>query len=335
MKIHKLYLYALSGFIFSLFLFSCNDAAVSPYRPIQFFKKSVMSGIGRSAAVSFVINGKGYVALGRNADKSGQLNDCWEYNPDSDRWTEKATFPGVARVKAIAATVNGKAYVGLGFNLDYFVYSDRNAYLKDFWMYDSVSDSWIRKADFPSFATDGCVSFEYENKIIVGSGFNGYSFTNEFWSYDPEADKWTQLNNFPGFSRFGAVACTNGNHVYFGTGFHTNSQNDWWRFSPSNGNWKKLKSLPVDGRDNAIALTINDRFFVATGMHFAGDLTGGRTFSDILEYNAEHDVWYKRGDIPTGNRANAIAFVIDGTGYIGFGDNDSTVINDLWSFKPE
>ncbi len=334
MKIRKQYFYALTGLIFSLFLFSCNDAAVSPYSQIDFTKKSVMPGIGRSAAVSFVINGRGYVALGRNTDKTGPLNDCWEYNPETNHWTEKATFPGVARVKAMAETVNGKAYVGLGFDLKKSIYDDRNAYFKDFWMYNPVSDSWTRKADFPIFATDGSVCFVYENKIIVGSGFDGYTFTREFWSYDPEVNKWTLLNTFPGFSRFGAVACTNGNQVYFGTGFHTNCQNDWWKFSPSNGNWKKLKSMPDDGRDNAVALTIKNRFFVSSGMHFAGDLTGGRTFSDILEYDAERDVWYKRGNIPNGNRTNAIAFVIDGTGYIGFGDNDSTVNNDLWSFKP-
>lgn len=290
-----------------------------------------MPGVGRSAAVSFVINGKGYVALGRNADRSGQLNDCWEYNPTNDQWTEKSPFPGAARVKAMAETVNDKAYVGLGFDLNFSVYSDRKAYLTDFWMYDPASDNWTRKADFPSFATDACVSYVIDNQIYVGGGFNGYGFTGEFWKYDTDSDQWTRLDDFKCFTRFGGILCKSTDKVYFGTGYCTWNENDWWEYSLSNGKWKQLKSMPDDGRENGVALTINNRFFVMTGKHFAGNLTGGRTLSDIKEYDAVRNVWYERGNVPR-SRANAIAFTINGTGYIGFGDNDSKVIYDFLEF---
>ncbi len=333
MRIKKSHLQSISILIFSLVLFSCNNAAISPYQNIEFTRKSVMPGVGRSAAVSFVINGKGYVALGRDADRSGQLNDCWEYDPANDHWTEKAAFPGTARVKAMAATVNGKGYVGLGFDLNFHVYSDRKAYLADFWMYDPDSDSWSRKADFPSFATDACVSYVSDSNIYVGGGFNGYRFSNELWKYDTHLDKWTRLTDFKVPGRFGGVLCKSPDKIYFGTGYCTWNENDWWEYSPTNGEWKILKSMPDDGRENGVALTIDNRYFVMTGKHFAGNLTGGRTLSDINEFDAIRNVWYKRGNIP-GTRANAIAFTINGTGYIGFGDNDSTVMNDFWSFKP-
>ena len=71
-----------------------------------------LPGNGRSAAVAFAINGKGYVALGR--DSLGiALNDCWEFDPQTNLWSQKDSFPGTPRVKAMATVVNGKAYVGL------------------------------------------------------------------------------------------------------------------------------------------------------------------------------------------------------------------------------
>ena len=97
---------------------SCNSPADSPYAPITFVKKTTMSPTGRAAAVAFVINEFGYVALGRTAVRSSSqyptstLNDCWKYDPVLDSWTQTSSFPGIARVNAMAEVVNGKAYVG-------------------------------------------------------------------------------------------------------------------------------------------------------------------------------------------------------------------------------
>jgi N-acetylneuraminic acid mutarotase len=320
-------------FIFpALLLLSCNDPAESPYAQITFEKRTTLPGTGRASAVTFVIDGKGYVALGRTAVRSGALNDCWQYDPDSDNWTQKSIFPGIPRVKALAAVVAGKAYVGLGYNIDKGVYSGGN--LSDFWMYDPVTNTWLQKKSYPSSATDACVSFVLNNNIYVGEGFNESDFTNEFWKYNTLEDSWTRLKDFPGDSRMGAVLCEGTDHIYFGMGYHTGNYNDWWEYFPLTDNWKQLKALPDNGRVNAISLTINNRYFVSTGRCFAGDLTGGKVYPDILEYDVVRNVWYKRGNIPSGGRENAIAFTINGKGYIGQGENDTMILNDFWCFTP-
>jgi N-acetylneuraminic acid mutarotase len=286
--------------------------------------------------VAFTINGKGYVGLGRDS-LGKQLNDCWEYDPTTDSWTEKASFPGIARVKATADTVNGKAYVGLGFNDSYGpsgIEYDFNACLKDFWMFDPVSNSWTQKADYPSNTTDACVSFVFNNNIYVGSGFDNHTFKNEFWEYITEDDKWVKLNDFPGPARAAAVVCTNGEHVYFGTGYRTFNENDWWEYFPNTDTWNCIGNMPDDGRENAVSFSINNRFYVSTGLYFQGFLTGGHFISDILEYDAIRKVWYKRGNLPVA-RDNAIVFTIDGIGYIGFGENETKVLNDFLSFNPD
>lgn len=332
-KQRKSLIYIMS-FVFSLFLFiACNDAVESPYPALNFTSKSTPSGIGRASAVSFVINDRAYVALGRSASRSGALNDCWEFNSDNDSWTQKARFPGIGRVNGIAETVDGKAYVGLGFDLSKGIYQDA-AQLKDFWCFDPQTNTWSRKADFPSLSTNACVSFVAGKFIYAGFGFTGATFTNELWKYDTEKDAWFQMKYTGVTRRTGSVVCCDGEKVFFGTGYNSRKENDWWEYYPVTDSWKKRKSMPGSSREFAVALTVNHRFFVATGRHFAGNLTGGELKNDVLEYDAVKDIWYNRGTLPASGRENAVAFVLNGKAFIGFGENDQAVINDLWCFEP-
>ena len=323
-------------FILVLLLHACNEPASSPYPSITFEKITTLPGTGRASAVSFVIEGKGYVALGRTTVSSGALNDCWQYDPMLDSWTQKAVYPGKARVKAMAAVVEGKAYVGLGFDITVGIYN-YDACLKDFWMYDPVTDTWEKKADFPSNFTDACGSFVYHNTIYVTSGMNGDGFGKEVWKYVPvegQPGTWVNLNAFSGLQRMGGIACATSDHCYFGTGYRTYNVNDWWEYFPASDSWTQRKSMPDNGRENSVSLVIDNRVFISTGRHFGGPLTGGHVDSDIDEYDIIRNVWYVRGTIPDGGRENAIAFTINGKGYIGQGENDTEILNDFWSFEP-
>ena len=332
MSISKIILYL----FLAIFIVGCNEPADSPYPPIAFEKKTVLPGTGRASAVTFVIDGKGYLALGRTETRGGALNDCWQYDPILDAWNQKTSYPGIARVKAMAAVVDGKAYVGLGFDINVGIYNF-DACLKDFWMYDPVANTWEQKASFPSNYTDACGCFVFNNTIYVTSGMNGIGFGAETWKYKPvtgQPGEWVKLNDFPGPGRAGGIACATDDHCYFGTGYRTLNENDWWEYFPANDTWKQLKAMPDNGRENAVSLTIANRIFVATGRHFGGDLTGGHVDSDITEYDFLRNVWYVRGNIPNGGRENAIAFTINGKGYIGQGENDTEILNDFWSFNP-
>ena len=334
MSFRKTYILTLFSLLTSLLLVSCENFSDSPYPAVSFEKKASLPVNGRSSAVGFAINGKGYVALGRNS--TGQsLNDCWKYDPVNDSWTEVAPFPDSARVKAVAAVVNGKAYVGLGFYQEKANGMNNEAgILKGFWMYNPETNKWTKKANFPSISADACVSFVIKNDIYVGSGFDGLGFTSNYWKYNTLSDSWVRLNNFTGGDRTGGVSCSDSTHIYFGTGYDTTNKNDWWEYFPQSDSWIKRKSMPDNGRVNGVALTINGRYFVSTGSHFGGNYTGGHLNSDIAEYDAIRDVWYERGNIVASGRENAISFTINGKGYIGFGENDTNVLNDFWSFEP-
>lgn len=65
----------------------------------------------RLNTVSFVINGLGYLATG----ESGGLNTTtWEYNPITDRWTDRTEFEGAARTAAVGFTIDNRGFVLTG-----------------------------------------------------------------------------------------------------------------------------------------------------------------------------------------------------------------------------
>lgn len=327
-------MYFFKFFIFIFILFSCNDAVKSPYPPLSFTKIHTELGVGRASCVSFVIGEKAYIGLGRTSTDGQSSNDFWEFESTSNIWTKKNAFPGKARVNAVSEVVGGIAFVGLGYDPNIGVYQDDEAQLKDFWSYNAESDTWMQRTSFPSDCTNACSSFVVGSDIYVGLGFNGWSFENEIWKYSTHTDSWIQLRNSKIDSRTAAVACSNGSQIFIGTGYNTRNLNDWWRYSPDNDRWNKCQSFPDGGRQLAVSVCASNRFFVATGRHFGGDITNGFLYDDVLEYDSIKDCWYRRGVLPGGGRENAIAFSINGTCYIGFGENDNGVINnDLWSFK--
>lgn len=62
----------------------------------------------RTNAVSFVINGLGYVATGDNS------TSVWEYNPITDFWTERTGVEASGRNDAIGFSINNRGFVMLG-----------------------------------------------------------------------------------------------------------------------------------------------------------------------------------------------------------------------------
>lgn len=82
----------------------------------------------RRSAVSFVVDGKGYISSGVGV--SGILADCWEYDPSTDLWTEKNSYEYNmnARYKANSFTLNAIPYILVG--------QSGSGYLDDMWYFE-------------------------------------------------------------------------------------------------------------------------------------------------------------------------------------------------------
>lgn len=320
---------------------SCNELLDSPLPKVEFTKVDATAVGARANANTFVIDDKAYVLLGRLEHGSANNDtDCWQFDAASNTWAEKAKFPGKPRVGAISEVVDGLAYVGFGFNYQKDVYDADTTILDDFWQYNPNTDQWIKRASFPTHSNNAkpplnaCSSFSYKQYIYIVGLTNEKQYFNEVWRYDTQADTWNRVKDFPGDNRQGGVACTDGEKYYFGTGYHTFCRNDWWQYFPESDTWKERKSIPGKGRVNAVAFALKGRYFVATGRNVGGTLTDNYTHSDILEYDPVKDKWYKRAEFAGGKVENALAFTLNSSVYMGFGENNSGVYDQLWKFEP-
>ncbi len=180
----------------------------------------------------YSINGKGYVATGREINNRVSFK-MWEFDMTSETWTRKADLPATAlRWEASGFAIGTKAYLIGGAPC----YGCTN-FLQDVWEYDIVSNTWRQKSNFPGQKRFRATAFSINGigYLVSGENKDGSNsiLMNDVWRYDPASDIWTQLGDFPGPKRSGAAVFVIGNKAYFGTGLSpTQYVNDFYEFDP-------------------------------------------------------------------------------------------------------
>lgn len=135
-----------------------------------------------SKAATFTFNGKAYVFGGVGAAFSNRLQ-C--YDPATNAWSFKTPMPSTPRADAVAFVWNNKVYIAGG--ADTYVLG-MNAVYNQLWQYDPVADSWLRKADMPQGAGEGCYALRIGQKFYIPS-VGGYGVQE----YDPATNSWIQF----------------------------------------------------------------------------------------------------------------------------------------------
>ncbi|MDO1451697.1 kelch repeat-containing protein [Rhodocytophaga aerolata] len=287
----------------------------------------------------YKINGTYLVSLtvtGNGLSNSNSQSIVIEDLP-MDKWTAGTDFPGGIRYMALSFFAANHWYAGFG-------YRANNEMLKDLWMYDQESNSWIQKNDAPtSFA--GGISFVLDNKVYIGLGENG-SGQSPFYEYTPETDSWKRLENFPGNNGLANVAATTfalKGKGYVVGGANSFSNKQCWMYSPQSDEWTRLSDFPGTDRHSAAGFVINNKAYVGTGVTKTG--AGNQVvLSDFWEFDGDSGQWSKKADFPGKGRYGAAGFVIHGKGYIGLGwkdirnaslEREIEYYTDLWQYSAE
>jgi N-acetylneuraminic acid mutarotase len=184
----------------------------------------------RDGAIGFSIGAKGYVGLGAS-DTTYGTKDFWQYDPATDTWTQKADFAGGIRANATGFSIGKYGYVGLGLQFSFGYH-----YMKDFWQYDTLTDSWSQKADYPDTAIILPFSFVIGNRAYVGTGEDSANnFHSSLWEYNSLTDQWIEKDSFGGGNRQGVAGFSIGNIGYAGTGEYPDDDHtftDFWMYTP-------------------------------------------------------------------------------------------------------
>jgi len=229
-------------------------------------QKANVPGPKRWAACGFSIGNKGYCGLGISNDSIyACLNDFYEYDPNTDTWTQLADFPGGTRALPVTFTIGQKGYVATG--LMSFTYP--MPYAADLWEYDPATNLWTQKADFPGGARQGCVGFSIDKQGYIGGGFlqGGSVLKGDFWEWNQVTNIWTQKADFGGGLICEATSFSLCSKGYVCTGEIINGAftNELWQYSPATDTWVQKSDFGGSARDEAIGLTMDNKAYVGFG----------------------------------------------------------------------
>jgi N-acetylneuraminic acid mutarotase len=224
--------------------------------PINPWKKAAPFPQPDEELYGAAVNGKMYVMGGWDEGKAAGLN--YEYDPATDKWTQKRGMPRSAHHAAIA-TANGKLYVIGGFVPPKDTQIPTGGAwepIADTWEYDPAADSWKSLAPVPT-KRGAAVAVEVAGKIYVIGGATTVADSKD-----------------PYFTFFGPSLVLTTNEV----------------FDPATNKWESRRSMSV-ARNHAYAAAVNGKIYVIGGRTGHAFILSATNTDVVEEYSPVNDMW--------------------------------------------
>ena len=294
-----------------------------------FHKRSSLPAIPRVDFNYFVIDSNFYIFGGADSN-SAPMREVWCYNLSSDIWHQKGNFPGGVFFGGNSFVINGIGYLCGG--RDSLSNFNNNAQL---WEYHPMTDTWLRKNDFPDVIGGASANFVYANKGYIGLD-NGDSGT-KLWQYDPLTDHWIAMDSLPAAGRFGSAVTVIDSFAYVVGGYYASIGGctaEMWKYHILGNYWEQLSDIPGNERGFSPIWSF-DNFLICAYGYLNGN--GFGLLSDKYYYNTQSNTWHS---IVFQNfldsTAEGISFTVGNTGYY-FGGTKTvnpwfSYYNDLYSF---
>ncbi|HKR06370.1 MAG TPA: kelch repeat-containing protein [Bacteroidia bacterium] len=215
--------------------------------------------IMKKNGVAFSIGTKGYVTLG--ATLYNYSKELWEYDLNTNVFTQKAAFPGTARMNAVAVAANGKGYLGTGRD-------STNHVLKDWWQYNPANNTWTQKTSLPGDARHWAAAFAVSNNCFVFAGQDsaGFTYYDDCWKYNPANNTWLQQASLTGYGRASATGFSVKQFGYIVCGIRGSAYyNALFQFQPSTNTWKTKASFPGTIRYGGAGAGLGEKGYFGTG----------------------------------------------------------------------
>jgi N-acetylneuraminic acid mutarotase len=256
-----------------------------------------------------VLNGKIYAIGGLNGDVT--LNTTQEYNPVTNKWTNKTPMPTPRSGFAIAV-YNNKIYVIGG--------TVGNGYVGNNEVYDPISNTWETKASMPTPRTDLCASVVNDKIYLIGG--KRYSSTTPFYGetdineeYDPATDTWSTKAPIPtGVQGYASVVVNNKIYIMCGSR-QPNAQgttviiNSNQVYDTQNDQWSLAAGLPNVAIYGAAAAT--EGIMSPQRIYFVGGFSFEEFSGKTQVYNIENNSWTSADPMPTPRAYLGLAVVND------------------------
>lgn len=253
-------------------------------------KKADFPGTGVGFAGMFVLNNKAYIIGGQSGKFSADgLNQVYEYNPASDKWTKKGDFPRAIIISPIGFSMNGKGYVVGGVE-------STSGNTNKTYEYDPANDTWTEKAAYPEATISAGVSFVANGVAYCGLGRTAQEeYLSYFWAYNPATDAWAYAEGFEfgaNDGRMYAIATELDGKVYVGAGWnYKNAQQtyykDWYQIDPTVA--VSISNIQTNESLKLYPNPATDKVYVDASIKYDSytiySITGRRLANGILENN--------------------------------------------------
>jgi N-acetylneuraminic acid mutarotase len=142
--------------------------------------------------------------------------------------------------------------------------------------------------------------------------------------------QWNVISPVPAgiIGNDGAVSFTIGSKGYVVAGSATNNM---YSYDTVTTSWSLVGAVPTSmGHAFAMSFVINNNAYVV-----GGDV-GGIPQSTVWEFDpsAAPNYWTQKGDFTGGVRDGGFGFAINGSGYIGTGNDNVFLYKDIWKYDP-
>ena len=200
--------------------------------------------------------------------------------------------------------IGDKAYIFVG------VDGESNQVSKDFYMYDSTSDTWTQLDDFPGAARSIAIGDDWNDKYYFGFGSSSFSTLTDLWEFDPATMEFTQLPSCPCIGRNHPGFVAHNDKIFMGSGSSNNGDlKDWWEYDMISQVWTQKDDIPGDNRHHPFQFALDNVVYIG----------GGHVFN-WSAYDIETGEWSAINSFPEG-RVAGTQFSYNGKGYALSGDD--------------
>ncbi len=262
--------------------------------------------IANDGAVTFSINGKGYLIAGSTTTA------YYEYDTLANTWTPLGNIPSnMGQAFAMSFVLNNKGYVIGG--------DTSGIPLSTVWEFDpTASNHWVQKNNFPGGVRDAGFAFSIGNYGYAGAGYDGMNIHDDIWKYDAPNDLWTQLTATLPYALLFPSSFVIGDNGYILTGgippSGVNETKKMWCLEGNTGTLTPKADFGGLGRSAAYAFSNNSYGFLGGGQT---DFT--TNLNDMWRYDPDLNSWSPAPAAPMLGSAWASTFVIGNTAYAGLG----------------
>ncbi|WP_338868006.1 hypothetical protein WBJ53_16370 [Spirosoma sp. SC4-14] len=101
-----------------------------------------------------------------------------------------------------------------------YVVNQRPNQVAHLWAFDTKTEQWTRKANFPGAIRSRGIGFQLNDNGYFGLGITPAEETlRDVWQYDPASDHWHYLTDYPGAASTYLVVSQVPGHTYLGWGY--------------------------------------------------------------------------------------------------------------------